>query len=196
MTGVSSSSLIGGEEEIWHATLIRGRSVAPAYHHKPLYHIPAASIHFRSYHQKLLDFYCHFATHAAASLGIPVSKVVRLPTQRSLWTVPRSPFAHKKSQENFERRTHKRVVKAWDAHPDVVDKWAQYLRQHAVGGVGMRVTTWRRLPLGYGQKRVEEVKGRLADLPAQKIKGLADKIVKEELAAGGKKPAAASVQAP
>ncbi|KAJ2935744.1 hypothetical protein H1R20_g1348, partial [Candolleomyces eurysporus] len=60
----------------------------------------------------------------------------------------------------------------------------------------MRVTTWRRLPLGYGQKRVEEVKGRLSDLPAQKIKGLADKIVKEELTAGGKKPAAVSVGAP
>jgi small subunit ribosomal protein S10 len=119
--------------------------------------------------------------------------------------VPRSPFAHKKSQENFERKTHKRVVKAWDAHPEVVKVWIGYLRKHALGGVGMRVTTWKRAELGYGGKRVEEIQKRLADkskgdgkkVPDAKIKGLAERIVKEELlSAAGKKDAAGVVKAP
>ena len=77
--------------------------------------------HFRSFHPRLLDFFVHFASHAAAALGVPVSKPVHLPTERRLWTVLRGPFVHKKSQENFERKTHRRAVKAWDAHPDAVD---------------------------------------------------------------------------
>jgi len=169
-------------EDQWHATLVRGRSVQPAYHHKPVYRYPAALLHLRSHHPKLLDFFCHFAEHAAASLGIPASHTVHLPTQRSLWTVPRGPFVHKKSQENFERRTHKRAIKAWDTDPEVIDRWLAYLRKHALGGVGMRVIKWERAPLGVGQKQVQEVKTTLA---SAKIKNLAAKIVKEEQKAEG-----------
>lgn len=57
---------------------------------------------------------------------------------------------HKKSQENFERKVHKRVIKAWDADADVVARWVAYLRAHALAGVGMKVITWDRVPLGVG----------------------------------------------
>ncbi|PPQ86786.1 hypothetical protein CVT25_012391 [Psilocybe cyanescens] len=49
-----------------------------------------------------------------ASPGIPTSKVVPLPTQRTLWTVLRCPFAHMKSQENFYRKVQKTAIKTGD----------------------------------------------------------------------------------
>lgn len=172
-------------EEQYAASLVHGRGTHFPFFHPRTHDIPVANIHFRSHDPRLLDLFTHFATHAASSLGIPISRVVYLPTQRSLWTVLRSPFAHKKSQENFERKVHKRAIKAWDADPEVVDRWCRYLRRHALGGVGMRVTKWERLPLGIGKTRLEDVSKRLEKgtaVAGQKIKQLGEKIVAEELA--------------
>ncbi|KAF8063535.1 ribosomal protein S10 domain-containing protein [Lyophyllum atratum] len=172
-------------EEQYAASLVHGRGIQFPIFHPRTHDIPVANIQFRSHHPRLLDLFTHFATHAASSLGIPVSRVVTLPTKRTLWTVPRSPFAHKKSQENFERRVHKRAIKAWDADPEVVDRWCKYLRRHALGGVGMRITKWERLPLGFGKSRLEGVMARLEKgdaVSGQKIKALGEKIVAEELA--------------
>ncbi|KAF9447079.1 ribosomal protein S10 [Macrolepiota fuliginosa MF-IS2] len=169
-------------------TSVPGQVVKPGqgallpYFHPRTHDIPVANIHFRSHHIRLLEIATHFATHAASALGIPTSKVVYLPTQRTLWTVLRSPFAHKKSQENFERRVHKRAIKAWDADPEVVEKWIKYLRMHAVGGVGLKVTRWEHLPLGVGQSRYQDLVLELEEKPADQIKALGDKILAEELA--------------
>ncbi|KAG5653881.1 hypothetical protein H0H81_009703 [Sphagnurus paluster] len=176
-------------EEQYAASLVHGRGIHLPHFHPRTHNIPVANIQFRSHHPRLLDLFTHFTTHAAAALGIPVSRVVCLPTKRTLWTVPRSPFAHKKSQENFERRVHKRAIKAWDADPEVVDRWCRYLRRHALGGVGMRVTQWQRMPLGVGQATLDGVVQRLEKggvVSAQKIKALGEKIVAEELAVLGK----------
>ena len=122
-------------------------SLQRALQHARTHGVAVASVHVRAHDAALLDVFLHFACHAAAALAIPVTGPVFLPTQRSLWTVVRSPFAHKKSQENFERRVHKRAIKAWDAHPHVVDAWLKYLRLHILGGVAMKVTTWEHIPL-------------------------------------------------
>jgi small subunit ribosomal protein S10 len=174
-------------EREWAATLIHGRGVHNPFYHPQTYGIPVASVHFRSHHIRLLEFFTHFASHAASSLGIPISRVARLPTQRTLWTVPRSPFAHKKAQENFDRRVHKRAIKAWDADPEVVDRWLMYLRKHALGGVGMRVTRWERLPVGYGATRLAHIKQQMAGPAPQTVeeavKALGEEIIVKELAA-------------
>jgi len=95
----------------------------------------------------------------------------------------RSPFAHKKSQENFDRKVHKRAIKAWDAHPEVVQRWVTYLRTHAIAGVGMRVTTWERIPVGMGSSSAfvqdDSAQNLTVDAPA-KIRDLGKKIVTEE----------------
>lgn len=172
-------------EAEYAATLVHGRGIHMPFFHPRTHDIPAASIQFRSHHTELLDLFTHFATHAASSLGIPTSRVVTLPTKRTLWTVLRSPHVHKKSQENFERRVHKRAIKAWDADPEVVDRWCRYLRRHALGGVGMRVTRWERQPLGVGRMKLEQVEERLKGSKQQpdskKIKALGEKIVVEEM---------------
>ncbi|KAG6860444.1 hypothetical protein C0995_011084 [Termitomyces sp. Mi166 len=179
-------------EEQYAASLVHGRGVHIPIYHKPTYGIPVANIQFRSHHPELLDLFTHFATHAASSLGIPCSRPVFLPNKRTLWTVPRSPFAHKKSQENFERIVYKRAVKAWDADPEVIDRWFKYLRRHALGGVGMRTTKWERMALSVGQTRLENV-GKLESVSEDKIKALGEKIVAAELVAQNKAKTVASI---
>ena len=142
-------------------------------------------IHFRSYFPHLLDQFTHFASHSASALAIPTSRPVALPTQRSLWTVLKGPFAHKKKQENFERKVHKRAIKAWDADPEVVERWVKYLENHTVGGVGIRAVKWERLNVGVGKDRLEHVKSqiRLASATSSdRVKTLGEKIVQQELA--------------
>jgi small subunit ribosomal protein S10 len=144
-----------------------------------------ASLHFRSFHPPLLAQFTHFVSHAASSLAIPISSVKFLPTQRSMWTVLKSPFVHKKKQENFERKVHKRAIKAWDADPEVIERWVRYLQRHILAGVGMRVTRWERASLGIGRLRLEGVQSQMQKLAltdAEKVKDLGQDIIRQELA--------------
>ncbi|CCL98457.1 uncharacterized protein FIBRA_00455 [Fibroporia radiculosa] len=178
-------------EKRWAATVIHGRGVSDPYYHPKTHGIPVALIHFRSYFPSLLDQFVHFTSHAASSLAIPISRSVHLPTQRSLWTVPRGPFAHKKSQENFERKVHKRAIKAWDADQEVVDRWIKYLEEHAMAGVGIRVVRWHRAPVGVGQKTLESVMNQMrlgAATRSAQVKALGEQIVQQELAVASKVP--------
>lgn len=129
--------------------------------------------------------FCHFTTHTAAALAVPISKPVHLPTQRSLWTVIKSPFVHKKAQENFERRVHKRLIKAWDADEEVVARMVKYLEMHSLAGVGMRVVRWQRAPVGVGQQNLEQVMSQMRLAPqtrAEKVKAVGEEIIKQEMA--------------
>ncbi|KAN0134989.1 mitochondrial 37S ribosomal protein rsm10 [Lactarius tabidus] len=174
---------INPEERQWHATVVHGRGVLEPYRHPRTHGVPVASIQFRAHLPAPIQLAAHFASHAAASLGIPISGVASLPTQRTLWTVPRGPFAHKKSQENFERRVHARAIKAFDADAEVVDRWVRYLEAHALPGVGMRVVRWHRLPVGIGRSHLQSVVGRMRlgrPTNKQKVKELGEKIVEVE----------------
>ena len=53
--------------------------------------------------------------------GIKISGPVPLPTERSLYTVLRSPHVDKKSREQFELRIHKRLIELNDVTPDIID---------------------------------------------------------------------------
>jgi small subunit ribosomal protein S10 len=173
-------------ERAYAGSIVHGRSVAPAYHHPAEHGYPAAILHLRSHHPSLLARFARVAQHAAAALAIPTSGVAMLPTQRSIWTVPKSPFVFKTSQENFERRVHKRALKAYDAHPAVVDAWVRFLHAHADAGVGVRVVRWERAELGVGAQAlayvVEHDMGRKRSA-GEKVKAMGDKIVQRELEA-------------
>jgi small subunit ribosomal protein S10 len=156
--------------------------------HEPIYHqpthgVPVASLQLRSYHPNLLDLFTHFTSHTAAALGIPISKPVHLPIKRRLWTVPKSPFVHKKAQENFERKVYRRVIKAWDADQEVIERWIAYIRTHRMPAVGMRLTRWERAPVGVGRQLTDSVQKAwqakmLSD--EQKMKQIADSIIQRE----------------
>ncbi|CAO3642561.1 unnamed protein product [Cunninghamella blakesleeana] len=106
----------------------------------PTHHIPVCNLQLRGYLPQQLEFYADFAQRAAFHLGMPCSGIVPLPTQTSKWTVIKSPFVHKKSQENFERKTHKRLLQIKDSHPEVVERWLRYLTMNAPAGIGLRAT--------------------------------------------------------
>jgi ribosomal protein S10 len=110
--------------------------------HSRTHSIPVAQLHFRSYFPHLLDLQTHFVLHSAYLLGIPVSRPAHLPIQRTLVTVLKSPFVHKKAMENWDRKTYKRGVKVWDCDPAVLSGWLAYLERNSIEGVGIRITRW------------------------------------------------------
>ncbi|GAA6000474.1 mitochondrial 37S ribosomal protein uS10m RSM10 [Rhodotorula paludigena] len=122
----------------------------------PTHGVHVATLHLRSYTDSVpdLQFFTSFALRAARALGLPTSGAVALPTRTSLYTVPRSPFAHKKSQQNFWRKEHKRAIKVFDGTEHVVQAWLAYLRKEALGGVGMKAQVFTYREVGWGKDLV------------------------------------------
>jgi small subunit ribosomal protein S10 len=67
-------------------------------------------IRLKAYDHKILDQSASKIVDTAESTGAKVSGPVPLPTRIEKFTVIRSPFVHKDSQEHFEIRTHKRLI--------------------------------------------------------------------------------------
>jgi small subunit ribosomal protein S10 len=61
---------------------------------------------------------------------------VPLPTTINKYTVVRSPFIDKDSREQFEMRTHKRILDILDANPKVVDA---LMRLNLPSGVNIEI---------------------------------------------------------
>ncbi|WFD43087.1 hypothetical protein MPSI1_001740 [Malassezia psittaci] len=120
---------------------------------EPTHGVHVATLQLKSYSQKTfdLDFFADFAMRCAKGMLIPTGGIAMLPTRTSLWTVPRGPFVHKKSQENFWRRTHRRSIKMFDASDATIDRFFQFLRMHEMPGVAAKVSLIRRYPIGVGQ---------------------------------------------
>ncbi|GAT30790.1 30S ribosomal protein S10, mitochondrial precursor [Aspergillus luchuensis] len=110
--------------------------------------LPVCDLQLRSYSVRNVEFFADFAVRAAYYLNLPVSGPVPLPRIVERWTVPRSNFVHKKSQENFERITLRRLVQIKDGNPQVVQTWLAFLRKHAFYGVGMKANVWEHESLG------------------------------------------------
>ena len=62
--------------------------------------------------------------------------------------MPRGNFIHKKSQENFERRTVRRLIQIKDGNPETVGVWLAFLRKHAYYGIGMKANVFEFSKLG------------------------------------------------
>ena len=60
------------------------------------------------------------AEHAKRT-GAIVAGPIPLPTRREVYTVNRSPFIDKKSREQFEIRTHKRIIDITEPNPRTVE---------------------------------------------------------------------------
>ena len=110
--------------------------------------LPVCDLQLRSYSVQNLEFFADFAIRAAYYLGLPVSGPVPLPRITERWTVTRSNFVHKKSKENFERITLRRLIQIKDGNPQAVQAWLAFLRKHAFYGVGMKANVWENESLG------------------------------------------------
>ena len=67
-------------------------------------------IRLKAYDHVLIDQSAEKIVDTAKRTGAQVSGPIPLPTRREIVTVIRSPHKHKDSREQFEMRTHKRVI--------------------------------------------------------------------------------------
>ena len=74
-----------------------------------------------SYDHRLLDQSAKKIVEAAKKSGAKVSGPIPLPTEKEIFTVIRSPHKHKDSREQFERRTHKRLIDILETTPKTMD---------------------------------------------------------------------------
>ncbi|MFO7266127.1 MAG: 30S ribosomal protein S10 [Bacillota bacterium] len=78
-------------------------------------------IRLKAFDHKLLDGSAERIVETAKRTGARVSGPIPLPTERTLFTVLRSPHIHKDSREQFEMRIHKRLIDILDPTPKTVD---------------------------------------------------------------------------
>jgi small subunit ribosomal protein S10 len=79
-------------------------------------------IRLKAYDYRILDQSAHDILETARRTGAKVAGPIPLPTRIERWSVNRSPHADKKSMEQFEIRTHKRLLDILDPTAKTVDE--------------------------------------------------------------------------
>ena len=78
-------------------------------------------IRLKAYDHRILDQSTSEIVDTAKRTGASVAGPIPLPTVRNTYTVLRSPHVDKKSREQFEMRTHRRLLDIVDPTPQTVD---------------------------------------------------------------------------
>ena len=78
-------------------------------------------IKLQAYDHRVLDQAAASIIDTARGSGARVVGPVPLPTRIERWTVNRSPHVDKKSMDQFEQRTHKRLVDIVDPRAATID---------------------------------------------------------------------------
>jgi|MGYP001310005185 small subunit ribosomal protein S10 len=82
---------------------------------------PNIRIRLKAFDHKLLDRSAKEIVETAKRTGVEVRGPFPLPTTVSRWTVLRGPHVDKKSREQFERRTHHRLLDILEPSQETVD---------------------------------------------------------------------------
>ena len=78
-------------------------------------------IRLKAFDHKLIDQAAQKIVETAKKTGASVSGPIPLPTEKNVFTILRSPHVNKDSREQFEMRTHKRLIDIMDNNPKIVD---------------------------------------------------------------------------
>ena len=78
-------------------------------------------VRLRSFDIELIDVSAKSIVDAVAKVGADFSGPVPLPTKIEKFTVLRSPHVNKKAREQFEMRTHKRLIDIYNPDQKVVE---------------------------------------------------------------------------
>ena len=78
-------------------------------------------IRLKGYDQRQLDTSTVDIVETAKRTGARVAGPIPLPTKREIYTVLRSPHVDRKSREQFEIRTHKRLIDILDPTGKTID---------------------------------------------------------------------------
>ena len=79
-------------------------------------------IRLKGYDQRVLDRSTADIVETAKRTGARIVGPIPLPSKREIYTVLRSPHVDRKSREQFEMRTHIRVLDLLDPTLDTIDK--------------------------------------------------------------------------
>src|SRR5436190_20560745 len=104
-------------------------------------------IRLKAFDHKILDQSAAQIVETAERTGAAVAGPVPLPTRIERFTVIRSPFIDKDSREQFEMRTHKRLIDVLEPTPKTVDA---LMRLNVPAGVDIEIKLskgrWPRAP--------------------------------------------------
>ena len=78
-------------------------------------------IKLKSYEHNLIDQSAERIVETAKRTGARVSGPIPLPTEKEIVTILRATHKYKDSREQFERRTHKRLIDIVNPNPKTVD---------------------------------------------------------------------------
>lgn len=78
-------------------------------------------IRLKAFDHQLLDQSSQRIVETAKRTGASVSGPIPLPTEKNIYTILRSPHVNKDSREQFEMRTHKRLIDINEPTPKTVD---------------------------------------------------------------------------
>lgn len=78
-------------------------------------------VRLRGFDVELIDQSAKAIVQTVATAGAKVAGPIPLPTRINKFTVLKSPFVNKKAREQFEMRTHKRLIDILDPSSAVMD---------------------------------------------------------------------------
>jgi small subunit ribosomal protein S10 len=78
-------------------------------------------IKLKAYDHRMLDSAVEKIVSAAKATGAQVVGPIPLPTQRQVYTILRAVHKYKDSREQFEMRTHKRLIDIVNPNPTTID---------------------------------------------------------------------------
>ena len=93
-------------------------------------------IRLRAFDHRILDQSAEKIVDTARRTSATIAGPIPLPTEINKYTVIRSPFIDKDSREQFEMRTHKRIIDILDPNPKVVDA---LMRLNLPSGVNIEI---------------------------------------------------------
>ena len=78
-------------------------------------------IKLKAYEHNLIDQSAERIVETAKRTGARVSGPIPLPTEKEIVTILRAPHKYKDSREQYEMRTHKRLIDILNPNPRTVD---------------------------------------------------------------------------
>ena len=78
-------------------------------------------IRLKAFDHRLLDKSASVIAETAKQTGAVVAGPIPIPTKRNIWTVQKATFVNKKAREQFEMRTHVRLIDIVEITPKTVD---------------------------------------------------------------------------
>ncbi len=78
-------------------------------------------IRLKAFDHSILDQSAGKIVETANKTGASISGPVPLPTDKNVYTIIRAPHKYKDSREQFEMRTHKRLIDIIDPTPSTID---------------------------------------------------------------------------